>query len=88
MDVVLSSDVSLKGKVANVVSDLKKTAQLLVTSTAYGDIDEDGVRTTADFALLSDAVFGPPNNPRLFDRMDLNADGVIDQADVDVWVSL
>ena len=63
-------------------------ALILIDSQQYGDFNEDGERNAADFAILSEAIFEPTDNLRLSSRMDMNADGRIDQHDATLWSSL
>ncbi|HYD00645.1 MAG TPA: dockerin type I domain-containing protein [Phycisphaerales bacterium] len=81
--------VSMQGPLATVVKGIITYADGMVNGKDYGDFNEDGQRDSADFIILSDAVMDPPgSNVRLFHRLDMNADGAVDQQDAALWSSL
>lgn len=88
VDVTINDHVGVKGKTVAVIEDLKKLGDTLRASARFGDFNQDGARSIADYALLTDAVFGGAVSERTASRMDLNADGRVDQQDVDAWLSL
>jgi hypothetical protein len=84
----VTDDIRLSGTIGDVIKKVRQYAVDRVEAKSYGDFDGSGERTAADYVLLQEAVFNPPDSPDVSRLYDLDGDNLLTSHDLTFWTLL
>jgi len=86
--IIMGKSMRLDGRAGSLEARLRKNAVIMVSSSDYGDFNQDGLRDGDDIILLQDAILRgnlKMSENRLYD---IDGDGSVTQDDLATWLRL